>query len=802
MAKTLSNSGIATGNPVLAAQVSQSVQAFTGAEAYDITISGSLNLPANTQMNGTASEAIFATSAGTVSGPTATITVSEETSAETNFIVFSPSSSVGGSTQNLKNTDTVGAGGATGGLEYNANTGNLKAKSFESSVTAATTVGFVGTSSFANSAVTAQANTLSNEAVDTTCFIPFYTAATGDLPTKTNSGLLFDSATQKLTVTSASVGDLISTGRVDMVSASFDDLVVSGATRVSGRLYATLSASLGDTTISHRARVNGQLIAALQGTLTDASIKFPLVAPTDTFTAMHFDGTTDDMRIEYGHDAADEFFGRIRMSDNLSTDHFDVVFTGSGPRANSTPFSAYGNKVLLAQPSATADAKVGIGVSSSGSVQSMLTVEGSSSAASRVVRVMDKGQNHLVFAVEYDANTDGIARVLSGSNGNDGIQLAANDHSYFSKNLGLGDFTPESRFTVRSSASAASRIAEIQNDTGNILFSFENNAGQTAGDFGIFNSSFQEKVKLSSEDNDKMFLGNGTGAPNIGFGTSSPNGDLHVKKTGSIDIKFESDETNGAVRVALLNDAQSWRLGLQTDDKLSLRDNTNGITHILMATSSLRANVGINTLLPKTSTVLDVSGPMRLSGSFVTPFKDIASTSYGYAENIHGGDLIKNATGSSGDGFDGNGFVNISRSVILLSDQSNLSVDKATVDITNWVDMAQLGQMLEIVIVGDGSDTQTQNGIQLQYFTASATPASGSFTLKINEGNTPNGAGGTDFGASYTYSSSVYNAPSKYVGASLKLLKTSIPSANPRKIRAWGTAMMTSGSIARAIELG
>ena len=38
-----------------------------------------------------------------------------------------------------------------------------------------------------------------------------------------------------LTVTSASVGDLISTGNVDMVSASFDDLVVSGAGRVTGR---------------------------------------------------------------------------------------------------------------------------------------------------------------------------------------------------------------------------------------------------------------------------------------------------------------------------------------------------------------------------------------------------------------------------------------------------------------------------------------------------------------------------------------------------------------------------------------
>ena len=52
------------------------------------------------------------------------------------------------------------------------------------------------------------------------------------------------------------------------------------------------------------------------------------------------------------------------------------MFTSSGVGANSTPFSAYGDKVLLAQPSATADAKVGIGVSSSGSVQSILTVEG------------------------------------------------------------------------------------------------------------------------------------------------------------------------------------------------------------------------------------------------------------------------------------------------------------------------------------------------------------------------------------------------------------------------------------------
>ena len=60
-----------------------------------------------------------------------------------------------------------------------------------------------------------------------------------------------------------------------MVSASFDDLVVSGAAKVNARFYALSSASLGDVTTSHRVRVAGQLIAALQGTLSEASINCP-----------------------------------------------------------------------------------------------------------------------------------------------------------------------------------------------------------------------------------------------------------------------------------------------------------------------------------------------------------------------------------------------------------------------------------------------------------------------------------------------------------------------------------------------
>lgn len=53
MAKTLSKLGIATGQSIKAAEVSQSIDALTGIDAYDITISGSLTV--NGPINGTAS---------------------------------------------------------------------------------------------------------------------------------------------------------------------------------------------------------------------------------------------------------------------------------------------------------------------------------------------------------------------------------------------------------------------------------------------------------------------------------------------------------------------------------------------------------------------------------------------------------------------------------------------------------------------------------------------------------------------------------------------------------------------------
>jgi hypothetical protein len=58
MAFTLSKTGITDGNNIETWHVSQSVDALTGIQAYDITISGSLTLSGSTMMYGTASNSV------------------------------------------------------------------------------------------------------------------------------------------------------------------------------------------------------------------------------------------------------------------------------------------------------------------------------------------------------------------------------------------------------------------------------------------------------------------------------------------------------------------------------------------------------------------------------------------------------------------------------------------------------------------------------------------------------------------------------------------------------------------------
>jgi len=91
MALTLSKTNIATGNTIQAPDVSQSIDAFTGAVAYDITLSGSLQLTGSVKSRdgytgsllGTASTASFVTTAQTASFVTLAQTASFVTTAQT-----------------------------------------------------------------------------------------------------------------------------------------------------------------------------------------------------------------------------------------------------------------------------------------------------------------------------------------------------------------------------------------------------------------------------------------------------------------------------------------------------------------------------------------------------------------------------------------------------------------------------------------------------------------------------------------------------------------------------------------------
>ena len=156
---------------------------------------------------------------------------------------------------------------------------------------------------------------------------------------------------------------------------------------------------------------------------------------------------------------------------------------------------------------------------------------------------------------------------------------------------------------------------------------------QIAKNSGVDAVKFQKREvsKLAiNKELDKMFLGNGTGAPNIGFGTPTPDGDLHIKKTGSVTLKLESDETDGTVYTRFLNDAIGWRLGIQSNDRFALYDSTNAVTHLIAENNSLRSLVGIGTTNPSNAVVLDVAGPMRLSGSMVQKFQALSTANLTY----------------------------------------------------------------------------------------------------------------------------------------------------------------------------
>ena len=68
MAKTLSKTGIATESTIEAFHISQSIDALTGVDAYNITVSGSLTLTGSLKVDGTILNTTTITSDGTITG--------------------------------------------------------------------------------------------------------------------------------------------------------------------------------------------------------------------------------------------------------------------------------------------------------------------------------------------------------------------------------------------------------------------------------------------------------------------------------------------------------------------------------------------------------------------------------------------------------------------------------------------------------------------------------------------------------------------------------------------------------------
>ena len=107
MAKTLSSASIIDGSTVEAWHVTQSIDAFNGVEAYDITISGSLTLLGNTVLTGTASYASTASYAANAGGAD-TGSLLTTASVSSNTITFTK-----GDTSTFNITVDTGSGGGS-----------------------------------------------------------------------------------------------------------------------------------------------------------------------------------------------------------------------------------------------------------------------------------------------------------------------------------------------------------------------------------------------------------------------------------------------------------------------------------------------------------------------------------------------------------------------------------------------------------------------------------------------------------------------------------------------------------------
>jgi len=174
MALTLSNSGISDSSTIEAAHISQSIDALTGAAAYNIKISGSLTLTGSVQSQNGFTGSLFGTSSFSTS---ASVSISSSIATSASYSINSDAA-VTATSASYSLTATSASYATTA--------------SFASSLSPSATVvsaSYATTASFASSALSASYATTASHALNTSTASPS-TAQSGSVVTGTTSETL------------------------------------------------------------------------------------------------------------------------------------------------------------------------------------------------------------------------------------------------------------------------------------------------------------------------------------------------------------------------------------------------------------------------------------------------------------------------------------------------------------------------------------------------------------------------------------------------------------------------------------
>lgn len=184
------------------------------------------------------------------------------------------------------------------GLAYAADTGTLTATAFSGPLTGNVTGNVTGTSG--STTGNAASITVADEASDTTCFIGFYTAASGSLPGKTNTNMTFNASTGVATfasvvLTTADINggtlDGTSIGASSPSTGVFTTLVAGSTTSL---LLGTAGSAVGN--IGFRNATSGTItLAPVTGALGTVTLTLP--AATDTVAVLAATQTFTNKRI-------------------------------------------------------------------------------------------------------------------------------------------------------------------------------------------------------------------------------------------------------------------------------------------------------------------------------------------------------------------------------------------------------------------------------------------------------------------------------------------------------------------------